>query len=551
MTYQESLQRQQEAVNTEIRRRAERMNNLLLGTEQEVAEKKALDYALCKQNIDHWLLNWAWVYEPRLEYGGPRAIPCILTKYQQELIKELQDAILNGHDLRIEKSRDLRVTWTVLMLFTYYWQFHGMTFLVGSRKAEEVDKLGDLDTLLPRVRFLLEAQPKWLLPKGFDPKEHTGWMNIQNPETKGSIAGESNNASFATGGRRNAIFFDEFAKWEFTDSAAWTSAGQTSPCRIAVSTPLFRNNRFFLLRKENIRNITLHWSQDPIKGMGLVETEGKKSSPWYEKQKLRYAPDELAQELDISYGGTASSTVLHEELAQMRIEKRIAPVQYLDRIPVYWAFDPAFGHTWANGFYQVIGYSETVQWFDYYENQNQDLEEYVNWVKAPERFWNKLRQDKKPGGENYVPGWQSMLVVPDPNIATNTEMGSGKSLVTRLKSYGFQNIIIKPVGKKQAINEAKRLMKKLWMDDGTFSERMILALERMQMVRYKYNQSMQVFEDELVEDSSKDCFDQFKYFANALLTPLEVERKIERLRNWEEEQLTVRAEPGDVGMAGI
>lgn len=540
----------QNKLNDEVLRRAERMRNILSGTNEHITRKQAVDTALCQQNIEHWLSNFAWVYEPRLEYGGPKAIPCILSDFQKILIKDLQEAILNGHDLRIEKSRDMRVTWSTLLVFTYYWQFHNMTFLVGSRKSEEVDKLGDLDTLLPRVRFILEHQPKWLLPQGFDMEKHSAWMNIQNPISKGSIAGESNNASFGTGGRRNAIFFDEFSKWEGTDDSAWTSAGQNTPCRIAAATPLFQHNRFYRMKKESIPNLSLHWSQDQIKAQGMVEVDGKKTSPWYEKQKLRYTPDELAQELDISYGGTRFSTVLHEEIAQMRIGKRIRPIAFVKGLPTYWAFDPAFGHTWANGFYQVIGYSEEVDWVDYYENQNQDIDHYIAWVQAVERPWNKRFVEQKAGGDNYWEGWRELFVVPDPNIATNAEMGSGKSLVARLQNAGFHNIIIKRVGQKQALNEAKRLMKKLYVDDGIDNPRMILALERMQNVRYKFNQSMQIYEDEIVEDSAKDCFDQFKYLANALLTPQEAARKIERSRD-REEILITSAVPKDVGMAGI
>ena len=201
--YQQAQEDFQQFINKEISRRAERVKNLLTPEKSiTVEQKQHLEIQLCQQNIDHWLKNWVWVYEPRPK---PRTIPYTEAEFQKKVIKELSEAVLKGHDLCIEKSRDMRITWTVLIVFLYYWQFHDMTFLVGSRKAEEVDKMGDLDTLLPKVRFMIEKQLSFLLPKGFDKDQHMSWMNIQNPESKGSIAGESNNASFGTGSQMEVL----------------------------------------------------------------------------------------------------------------------------------------------------------------------------------------------------------------------------------------------------------------------------------------------------------------------------------------------------------
>jgi len=561
--YVKALREHEEAVTREIDRRAERMKNLLApGKAYTVEHKFALEVALCQENIEHWLRNWAWLYEPRMDQ---KVIPFLFwdevfpakpeAKFERNLIKDIQGAIVQGHDLLIEKSRDMGVTWSVMLVYVYLWQFHGMTFLAGSRKAEEVDKLGDLDALLPKARFLLEKQPKWLLPKGFKTDVHSGWMNIQNPQSGGSIAGESNNANFGTGGRKNAAFFDEFSKWEHTDDAAWTSAGQTSSCRIAVSTPLYKNNRFFALQKEPIHRVTVHWSQHPIKSAGITKVDGRTTSWWYEEQKKRYRPDELAQELDISYAGTQQSTVFHEELASMRMDKRLAKIPYIAHLPVYWAFDPGTGAVWANGFYQIIGYAEEVRWFDYYENQNYGLDHYLQWVKDPERLWNRIWIDKPPGGENYRKGWEGFTVIPDPNIATNMEMASGRSLVSALRMGGFQKIVVKPVGRMQAISQAKWVLKKVFMDDGSNSSRMLTAFDRLQGYHYKYNANLAEFEQEPVHDINSHGVDQFKYFANFLKNPEQLAADAERGEQQMERIIKSNIKPRpireEVGMAGI
>jgi len=447
-------------------------------------------------------------------------------------------------------------TWTILIVYTYLWQFHSMTFLVGSRKAEEVDKLEDMDTLLPKCRWLIDKQPKWLRPKGFDKEKHASWMNILNPETQGSITGESNNPSFGTGGRKNSAFLDEFSKWEHTDSQAWTSVGQTTPCRIAGSTPLFKNNRFFVLKSEPIKNLATHWSEHPIKAAGLheienVEGELIKTSPWYEIQKLRYRPDEIAQELDISYSGTQTSTVYFDELQLMRVEKRIRKIDYMPNLPIYWAFDPGIGDIWANGFFQILGYAEEIRWFEYYENQNLGIDHYIDWVKHETRPWNKRQQDRDAGGVNYVNGWQDMSVIPDPNQGTNREAGSGKSLKTQLSEAGFKKVFIVHIGKIEAIGEAKRVFKKLWMDDGSNSKGMIQALDRMSSYHHKWNENRQEYDQEPVHDASSHCADQFKYFAAWLKNPEKMKTQVERVKEQREKELKPQPTYADVPMAGI
>jgi len=556
ITYEQKLNEFQIIADKEIRRRAERMQNILLS---ETKKKQILDVALCKQDIHYWLENYVWLYEPR---PTPHSIPFMHWDknypehkggdFQRRLIDKLMQKIKDGEDLRIEKSRDMGATWSILLVFTYLWQFHGMTFLIGSRKAEEVDKLNDLDTLLPKVRFILEHQPVWLLPDGFSTEKHLGWMNIINPVSKGSISGESNNSSFGTGGRKNAVLFDEFAKWEFTDSAAWTACGQTTPCRIALSTPKFKNNRFYTLKSEKCENFTEHWSEHPLKAYDLKRNENNKlTSSWYEKEKLRYTPDEIAQELDLSYAGTRQSTIYHDELAQMRIERRIAKIDYLNGFPVIWAFDPGagqLGSAWANGFYQILGYAEEIRWFDYYENTNEGLEHYINWVKSCDRSWNKIHQELPAGGDNYCRGWENMTVVPDPNEANQSARVNNKSLAQLLRENGFKNIYIKRVGKLEKISEAKRVFKNLWLDNGSQNQRMILALDRIESYHYKFNEMTQEYGEPVHDASSHGC-DQFAYFANYIKNPAKVVSEIEQQKNKRDRQLSP-APIYETGLAG-
>jgi len=244
--------------------------------------------------------------------------------YQDEQILALREAINSGEDKCLEKSRDMGVTWIVLGTMFWFWcqPSGGADFLLGSRIEDYVDKKGDPRTHFAKLRYLLNRLPKWLRPKGFNPRSHDTFMKLVNPTTESSFTGESNNPNFSTQGRYLGILYDEFAKWEGSDESAWTAGGDASPCRIAVSTPFGAGGQFYrLVTDGRTRKATLHWSLHPRKARGLSclwptpnehekddrgvnwVPEEKLTSPWYEGECARRLPSEIAQELDIDYLG--------------------------------------------------------------------------------------------------------------------------------------------------------------------------------------------------------------------------------------------------------
>lgn len=224
----------------------------------------------------------------------PANIPFITYPFQDDLILTLQDHITNQKDLLVDKSRDMGLTWCVLFVFQWFWQFgkSGNDFLIGSRKEGYVDKTGDMDALFPKLDYSIRNQPLYLLPKGFDISKHRNYMNIINPRTGSTITGEATNENFGRGGRRKSVMFDEFAFWEVSQQA-WRSASDTTKCRIAISTPNGLNNQFAKLRFSNSIDFkSIHWKLHP-----------EKNEAWYQEERARRNNDpvEIGQELDISY----------------------------------------------------------------------------------------------------------------------------------------------------------------------------------------------------------------------------------------------------------
>jgi len=236
--------------------------------------------------------------------------------YQDETLLKIQHSIDTGHDILVEKSRDMGVSWMVILLFLWNWlkPTGGYDFLLGSRIEDYVDKRGDMRTLMEKARYALNLLPSWMFPRGFKKEKHDNYMRLQNPETGASITGESNNANFSTGGRYAAILLDEFAKWESTDTSAWTAAGDATPCRIPVSTPFGASGQYYeLVTDGKTAKITLHWSVHPEKSKDSYCKFPKEEafsdlhlvrSPWFDDQVARRTDLEISQELQIDYIGS-------------------------------------------------------------------------------------------------------------------------------------------------------------------------------------------------------------------------------------------------------
>lgn len=300
---------------------------LLITKSLKSVDVRSLIYSICADNILFWVNCFAMTYNPR---KTPSTLPFITYAYEDKLILELVDAVRNQKDMLIEKSRDMGVTWCVLLVYTWFWQFHGegQDFLVGSRKEQYIDVVGNMDTLMEKVRFLIRNQPKWMRPQGFDMKTHSNYMRILNPVTKSTITGEATNNNFSRGGRRRSIFLDEFAFWE-CDTSAWRASADSSNCRIVVSTPFGYNNQFAKLRHSGAIDVkTLHWRLHP-----------EKDDAWYENECKRRNNDsvEIAQELDINYEGSEQGVLF--DFSEMKKAVRNEPLMSQDRKVV--ALDPA------------------------------------------------------------------------------------------------------------------------------------------------------------------------------------------------------------------
>ncbi len=253
---------------------------------------------MCAKDPLFYINTFVWTYDPRQD--SPK-IPFITYPFQDDAMMELFKAIKLGHDMGIEKSRDMGASWMLLLAFEYLWHFYSsQSFLIVSRKEDLVDKKGDPDSLFWKVDFIYKHLPPWLKPR-----RTRKLLNIVNLENGSTFDGDSTSGDIARGGRRTAIGLDEFASVD-NGYAVLASTGDATKCRLFNSTPKGTGNAFYDQIMSGMKKLTLHWTVHPVKRVGIyLDDDGRPRSTWYDAEcRRRMHPLEIAQELDIDYSGS-------------------------------------------------------------------------------------------------------------------------------------------------------------------------------------------------------------------------------------------------------
>lgn len=259
---------------------------------------QAYERELCSRDPIHWLNNWVWIFEPRLEVWGINHIPLVLKEFQEEAFLD----IINGNSFVLEKTREMGATWIILAAYTYLFLYRpAQQLLIFSEQEDKVDDW-TASSLIGKAKYILDWLPDFL---GF--KEDVTWKrtflkitNLVRPEN--CLKGDSSSDNVGRGGRNSRIFWDEAAFCQRTFKK-WASIGNCSKSIQLASTVNGKNNIFAYLRfSGKMKVYTWHWSNDPDKGPA-----------WYKAECERLIdPVLIAQELDINYEASVRGQIYAE-----------------------------------------------------------------------------------------------------------------------------------------------------------------------------------------------------------------------------------------------
>jgi phage terminase large subunit len=155
-------------------------NEMMARIHKNPSELFALEVYYAENPID-FICDFVMTVDPR-NAGKPGmqvVMPFYLFERQREMVLFLQALVDNEESGLVEKSRDIGATWLCCAFAVWMWRFRkGASIGFGSRKAQLVDRIGDMDSIFEKVRAIIRWIPRPFWPPGFDDKQHMSFMRI-------------------------------------------------------------------------------------------------------------------------------------------------------------------------------------------------------------------------------------------------------------------------------------------------------------------------------------------------------------------------------------
>lgn len=296
-----------------LRDRVEESDRLLVPSYAKAARE------LYKSDPSAFIKDWGLTHDPRNAgvAGKSTAMPFVLFTRQEEMLEAIVEALRTDAHLLIEKSRDMGATWLCCWISIWLFLFvDGADVGWGSRKSDDVDKLGVMSSVLEKIRWALRSLPPELKPVGFSEK-HMSHMKIMNPETGSSIIGECGD-DIGRGGRTRIYFKDESAHYERPDLIE-ASLGDNTRIQVDISSVHGTGNVFHRKRQaavEWVPGVQMAYQKQYCFIMDWRHHPDK-TQEWYDARRAKHEREGtlhlLAQEVDRDYSAAVVGTIIPVE----------------------------------------------------------------------------------------------------------------------------------------------------------------------------------------------------------------------------------------------
>jgi hypothetical protein len=293
-------------IQDRINRRIEIIRSL------DTNKKRALALEYCKHNLIDFVNDFLVTYDPRVI---PATIPFYLFPKQEKYLIWRQERKRLKQNGVVEKSRDLGLSWLNCADQLHSWLFtDGYKGSMGSRKIALVDRIGDMDSLFEKLRFLLRHLPKWFLPQDFDWNKHDNFSKLINPNNGSTITGEGG-TSIGRGGRSTLYDVDEAA---FLSAPQSIDSALSNNTDVIIYTSSVNGMNFFYKKRMSTPDeqvFRFHWKDDP-----------RKNEAWYQQMKAKYDPVIIASELDLDYGASVEGIFIPASWVMAAVNLKIPAV---------------------------------------------------------------------------------------------------------------------------------------------------------------------------------------------------------------------------------
>ena len=273
--------------------------------------------------------DWCYTFDPR-NAGTDRLtkIPFVLFPRQKEFVHFLHSCVRAEANGLVEKSRDMGATWIGVAFSVWLFLFEeNATIGWGSRKAANVDQIGDMSSIFEKIRWLLRWMPPAFYPKGFNPDVTMSYMRIFCNGGGASITGESGD-DIGRGGRTLIYFKDESAHYEHPESIE-ASLGDNTRVQIDISSVNGLGNVFHRKREGGIEwtpGAKIQKGKTNVFVMDWMD-HPEKTREWYDERESKAIDDGLLhvfrQEVDRNYAASVEGIVIPAEWVRSAIDAHV------------------------------------------------------------------------------------------------------------------------------------------------------------------------------------------------------------------------------------
>jgi hypothetical protein len=197
--------------------------------------------------------------------------------------------------------------------------------------------------------------------------------------------------------------------------------------------------------------------------------------------------DRYEQEYECSFEAAIQGAYYADEMRQVIEEKRICRVPYEPTIQVHTAWDLGIGDSTAIWFMQVVGGEKRI--IDYYEASGVGLDHYANMMRDKGYFY----------GTHILP-----------HDARVKELGSGKSRIETLATFGVSNVMIAPMLRvDDGIQAARLFLRTCYFDE----EKTKRGVEALKQYRRDFDEKGKTWRARPLHDWTSHAADAFRYLA--------------------------------------